>query len=175
MEQTLIERINAKGQAIADEKNRIDNAKKLVFEEKVAKIKELAPRIQKLWDIAQTLLNNNMPLGEELRDGCGFPHWRLETDGIFHGLGFLVKHNGFGVCGTIIGFGMKGGGWDGESVLFSRTGEGINSKFWYSYSFDQQTSKPWEKSDICRKIDGILNGFDEYERKLLEHAESVCK
>jgi len=166
-----VEKINqlANERALAEHNEYLKRSSE--FNKELRKVKSLSDRINKMWDIYQTCINRNIQIGGRRGDNG----YEFETDGISHALGFATKTSGYWGFGgrEIVGFGIKGGGSDYESVIIDRNGDPINSGAWYCFSFDRRTANPWEKRAITDKIYKILKNFDEFERKFYAAVESV--
>lgn len=174
--ENLIEKINAKGAEIRNAEVKRTMTKKEIFASRLEAFKTLSPRINKVWDVANALRHNGFKLGDEDCNGLG----NFETDGIYHRLGFYYKGNPYWGLIPIDGFGIQGGGCDGSSVYMDR----YANIFWCGgildvntiNNLDYRVSIPaYDCGHINGKLVKILNGFDEFERKFYEYAESVIK
>ena len=159
-----IEKITKKATELKNEEVRISNLKKEKFFKNIETIKGLSARINKMWDIAQALLNNGFKLGEKMQqDGC----YTLESDCWYHQLGFVVSSN------VVVGFGIVGGGCCGEGVMFDRSGD-CNIDFEKTYIegyYTQKCVSVWEYSNIAGKVETMVTEFDEYEKKFYGYVE----
>lgn len=176
----IIKKIQEKGQQLKNEKQSKLNMERNEVLEKVNKIKKLGPRIENLWDICQSLIDNGFHLGK-VRIDCGFEYDEFITDGIFHGLGFLVIRN------SIEGFGVCGGGCCGTSAFVNREGvlgfymdnqlctETIDDFAWLSNGDNYAPSKGklYQDKGFVRKLDKIINEFDNFESKVMEYVNSI--
>lgn len=178
----LIDKINKKGMEIAQSEYEKQMQKRAAAVADIERVKSLAPRIQRLWNICQAMLDNNFPLGETYYH-AGFPHYEFETEGTFHRLGFKVRRSSFmSVRGEIIGFGVE---YDGDSFIVNGDGvwgHYINGKFVtgnidtvHSYYCGHRNVPQYEIVLFTNHIKKTLNGFDEFERNVLEYAESITK
>lgn len=165
--ENLIDRINAKGNKIRQNKIDESDKKKKDFLSKLDKVKELAPRISKMWDVAQALISNGFRLGD-VKHWAGFKHYTLESDSMYHWLGFVID-------GSVVnGFGIVGGGCCGKSLVCGRDGE-FNLDMSRSEYYNGRGSLPvWEYPDYVGKLNEIVYGFDDYERKFYEYAERIA-
>lgn len=167
--ENLIDRINAKANKMRQDKIDESDKKKKDFLNKLEKVKELAPRISKMWDVAQALISNGFRLGD-VKCWAGFKHYTLESDSMYHWLGFVINGN------VVKGFGIVGGGCCGKSLVCGRDGEfGIDMEIAYACGDLSVKYYPaWEYPHFVNKLDEILYGFDEYERKFYEYAERIA-
>lgn len=175
--ENLIERINAKGSEIRYNETSILLKKREDFEENLENIKKLGERISKMWDIAQTLLDNGFPLGETISDICGFKHWTLETDGFYHGIGFVVKRPFGNVRGQIVSFGIEGGGYSGSDFFVNKNGDALLPEKTFGEDSDGYVGRivpVFLVSSITSKAREFVMMFDEYERKFYEYAEMIA-
>lgn len=185
----LIQKINAKAQ-----QERIEAYKKQMTERDMViadleKVKALAPRIAKLWDICQTLANNGIPLGKVKHKT--FDYLEFETDCVNHWLGFVMKDNHrllSLVGGRIVGFGIAGGGCCGRNFFVNKNGEPITwnctAKTFVKQDIDQCVpisrgdnyapyhASLWQDKEWCGKIKKMLNDFDDFEARVIAYAES---
>jgi hypothetical protein len=155
-------------------------------------VEMLGPRISYLWNVCQALLNNGFVLGKETRSNMGFDYPEFETDGIFHRIGFKVVGRRFGSVtgGTIICFGIKGGGCDGEDFFVNKDGvwgttkwmaagdckfvEGNIDKVYHYYN-GYLNVPLYTINSFTNKIQSVINGFEDFEQRVLDYAESVVK
>lgn len=167
--ENLIDRINAKANKMRQEKIDESDKKKKDFLNKLEKVKELAPRISKMWDVAQALISNGFRLGD-VKYWVDFKHYTLESDATYHWLGFVINGN------VVKGFGIVGGGCCGKSLVCDKKGEfGIDMEIEYACGDLSVKYYPaWEYPHFIDKLDKILYGFDEYERKFYEYAERIA-
>lgn len=168
--ENLIDRINAKGNKMRQDKIDESNKKKKDFLSKLDKVKELAPRISKMWDVAQALISNGFRLGD-VKYRAGSEYYTLESDGTCHWLGFVINGN------VVKGFGIVGGGCCGKSLVCDKKGEfGINMETTYACGDLSVKYYPaWEYPHYVSKLNEIVCGFDDYERKFYEFAESIAE
>lgn len=163
-----VEKINqlANERALAEHNEYLKRSSE--FNKELRKLKSLSERINKMWDIYQTCINRNIVIGKVFNAMIG-KDYEFETDGCRHTLGFYFTVStlyGFGGR-EIAGFGIKGGGCDGQDVLIDRDGNIIDSRVWYYYG------NPYNNRSITDKIYKILKNFDEFERKFYAAVESV--
>ena len=179
---SIIDKINKKGAEIANSEFKKIMQKRAAVVADIERVKSLAPRIQRLWDICQAMLDNNFPLGETYYH-VGFPHYEFETEGTFHRLGFEVRRSSLmSVSGKIIGFGVD---YDNNSFIVNRDGVWgyyINGNFVagnidtvHSYYCGYRNVPQYEISLFTNHIKKTLNGFDEFERNVLEYAKSITE
>ena len=175
--ENLIEKINAKGAEIRNAEVKRVMSEKEIFASRLEAFKALSPRINKMWDVANALRHNGFKLGDKIdRNGLG----NFESDGICHRLGFYYKGNPYWGPIPIDGFGIQGGGCCGSSVYIDR----YANIFWRGgilnantiNNLDYRVPTPaYDCGHINCKLVEILEGFDEFERKFYEYAESVIK
>lgn len=167
--ENLVERINKKGAENRQREIDTSLAKFYSVMAQVEELKRLAPRIAKMWDVANALIKNGFRLGTA-REWVGIKYYSLESDMQYHCLGFAVE------CNTISGFGIVGGGCCGMSILLDTNGQIKREINWNELKHNYHTGKSYynyENPDIVDKISKILDGFDEYEKRFYEFAESV--
>lgn len=130
----------------------------LLVQNRMGKIKALAPRFEDLMDVAAELKCNGFTLGKRVPvGGCGFLYEEFLSNGIDHRVGFFT-HNG-----AIIGFGIQGGGCNGEHVVWNVRGEYIQ----------HLSEKDWNDYTIKQKLDKFLNNFEDFEKRFYEYVDSL--
>lgn len=183
----LIEKINKKGTENANSELKKLMQERATVVANIERVKSLAPRIQRLWDICQAMLDNGFPLGK-IEYYVGFPHFEFETEDTFHRLGFKVNRHWCSLRGEvigrgeIIGFGIE---YDNDSFIVNRDGVWgyyINGNFVagdidkiHSYYCGHRNVPQYKIWLFTNHINKTLNGFDEFERNVLEYAESITK
>ena len=174
--ENLIEKINLKGQQIRNQRQLEINEKRERVIQDIEKTKALIPRIKKLWEIGQTLLNNGFNIGKP-HHAPGSTYYEYETNGWYHWLGFFVRNN------EIYGFGECGGGCCGKSVRITHDGTIMygdkianaddDCLISRGDNYSPRAGKMYENVDFTHKLSRILNGFDDFEKGVLDFAESI--
>lgn len=98
----------------AEQKKAMDLEKRK--KEALLKIKALAPRLKELFILANTLIENRIPLGT-VRDHYGVQIEQFVTESIEHEFGFFVGKNG------AYAIGYAGGGCCGEHFAITPEGD----------------------------------------------------
>lgn len=184
---SIVDKINKKGAEINRSKE-----EKLMFQRgaviaDLERVRSLGPRIANLWTICQALLDNGFVLGKVTRSNMGFHYPEFEADGIYHGLGFKVRNRPFGSLtgGTIISFGIEGGGYSGESFFVNKDGvwgrqsengfvEG-NIDLIHFYYDGYRNVPQYTITSFTGKIKQVLEKFDQFEARVLEYAKSIAE
>jgi len=177
----LIEQLNRKGAEMRHQKalDQIEKRNDAVY--KLKKVKDLAPRVKRLIDIANCLLNNGFTLGYK-HERCGFTHYSLQTDGIDHYIGFVRLYKG------VVAVGYEGGGCDGENFYVDENGRYVydydyNSgverivdvDYIHSYCYDKRNVPHYAVLEFQRKLNRFLKEFDSFEARVLSYANSLLK
>lgn len=128
-------------------------------------IKELAPRIDVLLDIAKSLLENNIPIGKRVKAFIGYDE-ELVTEGINHKLGFYFTYKDRHRC--LVGIGIAGGGCCGHDLAVNAFGNMVVSidPNYNSYQYDGY-------SDFCCKCKQFLNDFDDFEKRVFQYVDNL--
>lgn len=184
----IIEKIQAKGQQIKQEKINEEAMKRSAVEKDYIAAKALSSRINKLWDICQALLDNGFTLGKTSY-WVDSTYYEFETDGWYHWLGFLVKRKRGQKRREIIAFGIEGGGCCGRSVFINRQGmvgkfgsnetfleDNIDDNCYISRgdNYSPKSGKTYQDPDFTYKLKRIVSGFDEFEAKVLAYANEIA-
>lgn len=177
----LIEKINQKAAEIRYQKALDQTGKRNDVVCKLIKVKELAPRIKRLIDIANCLISNGFTLGYE-HEKFGFTHYSLQTDGIDHYIGFVR------LSSSVVAIGYKGGGCNGENFYVDASGQYVYDYDYHSgvarivdvdyihnyYRGDRKVPH-YATSDFPRKLNKFLNEFDVFEARVLSYANSLTR
>lgn len=166
----IINGIIAKRKALNEEAMDKEARRDAYIEELEAKVKALAPRLSKMFDIAEALTNNGFYIGPKNNTaGYRFHSPLYCTDHIDHGVGFFCRHPYFDFPGrdfTMTGyFGIANGGACGEQdLMIDRNGNVQRYDFSPRY-------RDYKKTYI-EDLEYLLKKFDEVEQGLYEYAKN---
>lgn len=141
-------------------------------------VRNFAPRMKELIKVGMAMYENNVPFGPL----CDGPFARECDDRIFfsngssHNVGFIQAYR---INGHIpertqhlpIGFGIIGGGWDGNDLTFNSDGE----LEWINKPFGKPagvSGLPWRDSDT-RHLEEFVAGFDKFESEFYAYVDSL--
>ena len=130
------------------------------------KLKMLAPRIKDLMEIANSLVENDIPLGQTTTElGMKYKD-AFVAEGIHHRLGFFFERlNGENY---LVGIGIEGGGCCGHDLVVNDDGY-MEKHPDYNYASYQYTGY-WDYCDKCKRF---LNEFDDFERRVYAYVDNL--
>lgn len=163
---SIIEGIRARREFIDAQACDKEAKRDAYIEELEAKVEALAPRLGKMFDVAEALTVNGFFLGP-LQGMASSPKYC--TDGIAHRLGFFCVHPYWDSPGRDLSmtgfFGIQNGGACGEqSLKVNRYGEVIRFDFTSRYCDYKQI--------YIADLERFINKFDEVEAGLYEYAKN---
>lgn len=126
-------------------------------------IRDLAPRIKDLLEVAQAMHENRVYIGTPKRGMIG-AYSEFVTDGIRHYLGFYVDmkrsfESMNDAAGFPYAFGIEGGGCDGKSLEVNERGEIVRG---FVYEFN-----------TIDKMKKFIKGFPDFEKRFYAYVESL--
>lgn len=142
-------------------------------------VRSFAPRMKELMKVGVSMYENNIPFGpldnnsicaKECDDRL------FISNGSTHRVGFIHAYR---INGHIpprtkhlpIGFGIIGGGWDGEDLTFNSDGE----LEWLNKPFGKPagvSGRPWSDCDT-RNLEEFVAGFDKFESEFYAYVDSL--
>lgn len=131
-------------------------------------VKELAPRMRELMDVATALYENRIPLGKMV--GYNDPSTEFISNWWSHKVGFIADIVSSGIARPR-GFGIIGGGACGHDLTFSVGGVPACV---YSHNNDTPgvAGRTWDDSDI-HHLRSFIHGFDDFERRFYEYVDGL--
>jgi len=157
-----LKKIQNKGAQIVAEAQSEEERKNEIVKKYEQDIKALAPRIANLIAIAIELCKNNIPLGKREKAVIGYDE-EFETNGITHKLGFYFSGERY-----LVGVGIEGGGCCGLDLAVNENGTMVKhpDPYYQSYQY-------FGYNDYCRKCEGFLKNFDEFEKRVNEYVDNL--
>lgn len=156
---TLDERLKRISDA-ADRAKREEKEKADAFTEKVKAtrkaIKDLAPRVRDIIDVATQMHNHGISIG------------KFVSNGIYHTLGLMVEYGTGYPERKPLGIGIEGGGYAGCDFVVGREGYLIGpqqTKDGYYYDVNTEES--------LAKGERFLKEFDHFEQTFYEYVDSL--
>lgn len=160
MEQSeLLNKIKNVAESRQQEQIRKENDILTQLGDKMKRVKDLWPRIYKLCELATACIENGITVGPP-PSGVFQITDEYISNGITHKIGFIASYER-GRYGQIQGVGIKGGGCDGEDVIWNWHGDYLGNE------------KKWTQYKIDTKLDRFLNGFDEFENGFLSYINNL--
>lgn len=162
-----IEKIRAKRQALDAQAKSEQERKEQTVKFYTNRLKQFAPRINELMQLAMELLKNDIPLGKRYKD-LVFYKDEFVTEGIHHRLGFYFKYeNG---RRYLLGIGIEGGGCCGHDLAVNTNGTIIKNPLDIIIG-----CRDYEKAytDFCGKCQDFLEEFDEFEKKVFDYVDNL--
>ena len=157
------------------------------FLQDLKSVKALAPRIEKVWDMCQEMIDRGVTMGENTRTylcGMGIVH-EFQTEGVFHQLGFLLDRGWDTIARynkerKIVAFGIEGGGYCGHSVFFNKDGSPHNfdpdkKVCCNPVEYGVYVHYPHEENHIVKKVKTILRNFDNFENRVIDYYNKTIK
>lgn len=138
-----IERIKAFSNKVENEKIQKAIKEKAERDSLVQKIMQTRGTCKELIKLAETCVNNKVPLGEQGTHGP-----KYKTEGIRHLFGFYVFKN------EVLGLGYAGGGWNGDDFIVNKDGMIISGA---KHPRFKQLAK-----DFIKDIEPFKNDFYSY-------------
>lgn len=147
--------------AVAEQQRKEDTIARYAVE-----IKALAPRIEKLMQVGQALLKNDIPLGKQTKNICGSYDDEFVTNGLSHHLGFYFSHGKNN--SPLLGIGIEGGGCCGRSLAVNEKGDMVVKidPHYHSYQY-------FGYNDYCGKCKKFLDNFDSFEKRVYEYIDNL--
>lgn len=163
-----IEKIQQHKEAVKKQKEMKDMVKEATLKDRVAKIKNLKPRIDKLIELANACLENDIDINKCCSSGwCrGYDNYQdgtFVTNGISHHLGFLPP-----LDNIIYEIGIIAGGCCGPWDLHTN---GTYVTFVNQENDDERDS---EEKDIST-LEKLLNDFEKFETAFYKYVDQIIE
>lgn len=154
--------------------------------EKEERLKELldtvrswSTRLRNLLELGVYMYHNDVPLGPYDTNEPGFKDYNIRmfvSNGLSHRVGFIIAYR---IDGHIpskdqrfpIGFGIIGGGCDGEDICFNADGE----LEWLNKPFGNPagvSGRPWNNKDM-EHLEKFVQDFPKFEKEFYEYVDNL--